>query len=41
LNAVAQYGNLDAIIDDVNNFQSPNLAQDDCTLLEIRYLGGM
>jgi serine phosphatase RsbU (regulator of sigma subunit) len=41
LNAVAQYGNLDAIIEDVKNFQSPNLAQDDCTLLEIRYLGEM
>lgn len=41
LNAVAQYGNLDAIIEDVKNFQAPNLAQDDCTLLEIRYLGGM
>ena len=41
LNAIAHYENIDAIIDHVNNFQRPNLAQDDCTLLRIRYMGGM
>jgi serine phosphatase RsbU (regulator of sigma subunit) len=41
LNAVAHYENIDAIIDFVNNFQAPNPAQDDCTLLKIRYTGGM
>lgn len=41
LNAVAHYENIDAIIDRVNNFQAPNPAQDDCTLLKIRYTGGM
>jgi phosphoserine phosphatase RsbU/P len=39
LNAIAHYDNLDAILDHVKNFQTPNLAQDDCTLLEIRYTG--
>ena len=38
LNAIAHYENIDAIIDRVNNFQAPNLAQDDCTLLKIRYM---
>jgi len=41
LNAVAHYENIDAIIDHVKNFQAPNLAQDDCTLLKIRYIAGM
>jgi sigma-B regulation protein RsbU (phosphoserine phosphatase) len=41
LNAVAHYENIDAIIDHVNNFQAPNLAQDDCTLLKIRYIAEM
>lgn len=38
LNAVA-HEDIDAIINHVKNFQEPNLAQDDCTLLKIRYLG--
>ena len=41
LNAVAHYEDIDAIIDRVNSFQAPNPAQDDCTLLKIRYTGGM
>lgn len=41
LNAVAHYENIDAIVDRVKNFQAPNPAQDDCTLLKIRYTGGM
>ena len=40
LKAVAHYENIDAIIDHVNNFQAPNLAQDDCTLLKIKYTAG-
>lgn len=40
LDEVAKYKDLDAIIDDVKNFQKPNLAQDDCTLLEIQFVGG-
>jgi sigma-B regulation protein RsbU (phosphoserine phosphatase) len=31
--------NLDEILDRVDRFQKPNLPQDDCTLLEIRYTG--
>jgi serine phosphatase RsbU (regulator of sigma subunit) len=41
LNAVAHYENIDAIVDRVKDFQAPNPAQDDCTLLKIRYTGGM
>ena len=41
LNTLAQCETLDAILDHVTKFQAPNLAQDDCTLMEIRYLGGM
>ena len=41
LNTLAQCETLDAILDHVTKFQAPNLAQDDCTLLEIRYLGGL
>ena len=37
--AVAHYENIDAIVDRVKNFQAPNPAQDDCTLLKIRYTG--
>jgi sigma-B regulation protein RsbU (phosphoserine phosphatase) len=40
LNRVAHYENIDAIIDRVNDFHAPNPAQDDCTLLKIRYTGG-
>jgi phosphoserine phosphatase RsbU/P len=38
LNAIAHYENIDTIIDHAKNFQAPNLAQDDCTLLKIRYM---
>jgi sigma-B regulation protein RsbU (phosphoserine phosphatase) len=41
LNAIAHYEDINAIIDHVKDFQMPNLAQDDCTLLKIRYVGGM
>ncbi len=37
---VVAHHNLEAILNQVANFQAPNLAQDDCTLLEIQYLGG-
>jgi len=37
LEAVAHFEDIDAILNQVSNFQSPNLAQDDCTLLKIRY----
>jgi sigma-B regulation protein RsbU (phosphoserine phosphatase) len=41
LDAIAHYESIDAIIDQVKNFQAPNPAQDDCTLLRIRYTHGM
>lgn len=41
LNAVAHYEDINAIIDHVKNFQAPNLAQDDCTLVKIKYIGGL
>jgi phosphoserine phosphatase RsbU/P len=41
LNAIAHYENIDAIIDEVKNFEAPNPAQDDCTLLKIRYTGAI
>jgi phosphoserine phosphatase RsbU/P len=41
LDAVAHYEDIDEILDRVTNFQMPNPAQDDCTLLKIRYIGGM
>ena len=37
LNAIAHYKSVDAILDHVAGFHAPELAQDDCTLLEIRY----
>jgi len=40
LHAIANHENVDAILDQVVSFQAPNLAQDDCTLLGIRYTGG-
>jgi serine phosphatase RsbU (regulator of sigma subunit) len=40
LHAIANHENVDAILDHVMSFQAPNLAQDDCTLLGIRYTGG-
>ena len=40
LHAIAHYEDIDAIIDRVKSFQVPNPAQDDCTLLKIRYLAG-
>ena len=39
LSTVAHYDNLDSILDHVAKFHAPNPAQDDCTLLEIRYVG--
>jgi serine phosphatase RsbU (regulator of sigma subunit) len=39
LHMAAHYDNLEAILDHVASFQAPNLAEDDCTLLEIRYIG--
>ena len=39
LNEVAHCEDIDEILDRVKNFESPNLAQDDCTLLKIRYIG--
>jgi sigma-B regulation protein RsbU (phosphoserine phosphatase) len=39
LSTVAHYDNLDSILDRVAKFHAPNPAQDDCTLLEIRYVG--
>ena len=39
LSTAAYFENIDAILHHVANFQAPNLAQDDCTLLEIRYTG--
>lgn len=41
LDEVAHYEDINAIIDRVNNFQAPNPAQDDCTLMKIRYTGGI
>ncbi len=40
LHAIAHYEDIDAIIDSVKSFQVPNPAQDDCTLLKIRYRAG-
>ena len=40
LHAVAHYEDIGAIIDSVKSFQAPNPAQDDCTLLKIRYIAG-
>jgi serine phosphatase RsbU (regulator of sigma subunit) len=39
LSAAARDEDIDAILDQLARFQAPNHAQDDCTLLEIRYLG--
>lgn len=39
LDAVLHLQDLDEILERVSNFQKPNLSQDDCTLLEIRYTG--
>ena len=39
LEAALHLQDLDAILDRVDEFQKPNLPQDDCTLLEIRYTG--
>ncbi len=36
---IAQHLNLDAILEHVVEFQAPNEAQDDCTLVELRYRG--
>lgn len=39
LDEVARCEDIDAILDRIKNFQAPNLAQDDCTLLKIKYTG--
>jgi sigma-B regulation protein RsbU (phosphoserine phosphatase) len=39
LNSVAASASLEAILDHVAKFHAPNPAQDDCTLLELRYTG--
>jgi phosphoserine phosphatase RsbU/P len=39
LSAVAHYEDIDAILDHVAKFQAPNPAQDDITLIEVRYAG--
>jgi sigma-B regulation protein RsbU (phosphoserine phosphatase) len=39
LSAATHYEDLDSILDHVAKFHAPNPAQDDCTLLEIRYVG--
>jgi phosphoserine phosphatase RsbU/P len=39
LDAIAYHESLDSILDRVAKHQFPNPAQDDCTLLEIRYTG--
>jgi phosphoserine phosphatase RsbU/P len=38
LNAIAHYEDIDSILNHIANFQAPNPAQDDCTLLGIQYL---
>ena len=39
LDSIAHYESVDSILDHVARFHAPNPAQDDCTLLEVRYLG--
>jgi sigma-B regulation protein RsbU (phosphoserine phosphatase) len=39
LSAVAHHGDLNEILDLVASFHSPKPAEDDCTLMEIRYVG--
>jgi serine phosphatase RsbU (regulator of sigma subunit) len=41
LSTAAYFEDIDAILHHVADFQAPNPAQDDCTLLEIRYTGNM
>ena len=36
--AYAPYQNCDEILEEVAKFSAPNPAQDDCTLLELRYM---
>lgn len=37
LNAIAHCDDVDSIFDQVAKFHAPNEAEDDCTLLQIRY----
>jgi sigma-B regulation protein RsbU (phosphoserine phosphatase) len=39
LNAIAHYESVDSILTHVAKFHAPNPAQDDCTLLDIQYVG--
>jgi phosphoserine phosphatase RsbU/P len=41
LTTVAHFEDLDSILEHVDNFRNPNPAEDDCTLLEIQYVGGI
>lgn len=41
LDAIAHFGDNQAILDRVAAFHAPNPAQDDCTMLQIRYTGGV
>jgi phosphoserine phosphatase RsbU/P len=41
LSSVAHFEDLDSILEHVENFRALNPAEDDCTLLEIRYVGGI
>jgi sigma-B regulation protein RsbU (phosphoserine phosphatase) len=39
LDTIAHYEDINSILNHIAKFQAPNPAQDDCTLLEIQYLG--
>lgn len=41
LTAVAHFEDLGSILEHVENFRGPNPAEDDCTLLDIRFVGGI
>jgi serine phosphatase RsbU (regulator of sigma subunit) len=41
LTAVAHFESVDSILERVENFRAPNPAEDDCTLMEIQYVGGI
>ena len=41
LSTVAHHEDLNEILDQVAKFHSPKPAEDDCTLMEIRYVGAL
>ena len=41
LTTAAHFEDLDSILEHVDNFRNPNPAEDDRTLLEIQYVGGI